>query len=113
MSTKNVKKIILIETGKEARKTALEIFQHREQTIETSVSDRYFSNPQGLSLDILVTQIFNQTKKFSEENFLDLSKKFEVDIRKEIENEINKMIMDDTLINLSGVISKKKISFDD
>ena len=113
MSTKNVKKIILIETGKEARKTALEIFQHREQTIETSVSDRYFSNPQGLSLDILVTQIFNQTKKFSEENFLHLSKKFEVDIRKEIENEINKMIMDDTLINLSGVISKKKISFDD
>ena len=111
MPTKMVKKTILIETGEQSRKTALKIFQHREETIETSVSDNYYSNPQGLSLDILVTQIWNQTNKFSEENFLDLSKKFQIDTRKEIENEINKMLMDGTLINLSGVISKKKNGF--
>lgn len=111
MSLTNAKKTVLSELSENIQKSVVRIFDEMEETVEDKVSDRYFSKPMDLSMDILVNRVIDNTKEILKNDFLDSIQKLHINIEETVEDIIDKMIQDDTLSNIDGMISKKKNSF--
>ena len=111
MSMTNAKKTMLSELSKSIQKSVVRIFDEMEETVEENVSDRYFSKPMDLSMDILVNRVTDNTKEILKNDFLDSIQKFHINIEETIEDIIDKMTQEDTLSNVDGMISKKKNNF--
>jgi hypothetical protein len=107
----NAKKTMLSELSKSIQKSVVRIFDEMEETVEENVSDRYFSKPMDLSMDILVNRVTDNTKEILKNDFLDSIQKFHINIEETIEDIIDKMTQEDTLSNVDGMISKKKNNF--
>jgi hypothetical protein len=82
-----------------------------EETVEDTVSNKYFSRPLDISTDVLVNTVTSQTKKFLEKDFLGLIQKFQINIEETVKDRIDKMVQEGTLLNISGTISKNKNKF--
>ena len=111
MSTSNVKKTMLSEITKNIRKSVIRTFDEMEETVEDIITDRYFSKPMELSMDILVNKVTDNTKKILEIDFFDLIQKFQINIEETVKDIIDKMVQEGTLSHINGMISKKKNNF--
>ena len=111
MTTSNVKKILSSEIDKNIDKFVIRTFEDMEETVEDTVSNKYFSRPLDISTDVLVNTVTSQTKKFLEKDFLGLIQKFQINIEETVKDRIDKMVQEGTLLNISGTISKNKNKF--
>ena len=111
MTTSNVKKTLSSEIDKNIDKFVIRTFEDMEETVEDTVSNKYFSRPLDISTDVLVNTVTSQTKKFLEKDFLGLIQKFQINIEETVKDRIDKMVQEGTLLNISGTISKNKNKF--
>ena len=108
MSMTNAKKTMLSELSERIETSVVRIFDEMEETVEDTVSNRYFSKPMETSMDVLVTQVNDSVKEILKNDLLDSIQKFHISIEETVKDIIDKMIQEGTLSNIDGMISKKK-----